>query len=146
MDFYYYYFIYDKNQNVVKSDGPLNRSPHLSMIDEHTVKFTLQAGTGLSTQWGFYYDVEQDMFSDTFYSIFDQLDGRMAYREKDRIIVRDIFDKEKYYYEIDLFSNPLSKAAEPFVSVEFINGEDSIEVTYLSGDGYKKVTQIFELE
>lgn len=141
----YYYYIYDKEYNTVKMDGPLSRSPHLSMADEHTVKFTLQSGTGLSTQWGYYYDVEQDLFSDTFYSIYDELEGIIAYGEKEKIIIRNIYDKNKYYYEINSFSNPLSCTSEPFVNVEFINDGDSIEVTYLSGDDYREITEIFEL-
>lgn len=144
-DMMYYYFLYDKNHNVVKSDGPLIREPHISMVDEYLVKFTLQSGTGLSTQWGFYYDVENDIFSETFYSIFGQSDGKMIYREKEKVIVRDIFDKGRYYQEFSEFSNPLSETTEPFVNVEFINNGESIEVTYLTGDDYRKVTEIFDL-
>lgn len=142
----YYYEIYDENNNIVKSDGPLNREPHLSMSDEHTVKFTLQAGTGISTQWGFYYDTENDRFSDTFYSIFDEYNGRMIFRDREKIIVRDIFDKSKYYYEIDSdsYTNPLLQSSEPFSKVQFVNNGESIEITYLSND-YHEVTEVFDL-
>ena len=52
-DFMYYYYIYDEDYEIVKSGGPLNRQPCISMVDD-LVKVTLQTGTGLATQWGFY--------------------------------------------------------------------------------------------
>ena len=49
----FYYFIYDKNGNVV-TEGGLRMEPHIEMLDDHTVCFWSQAGTGASTRWGYF--------------------------------------------------------------------------------------------
>lgn len=144
-DYLYYYEIYGENNNIVKSDGPFNRLPKISLPEENLIKLTVQAGTGISTQWGYYYDIKRDCFSRIFYSIFDEYNGRMIHRDREKIIVRDIFDKTKYYYEIDAYTNPLSQSSEPFRKVQFVNNGESIEITYLTGDDYHEVTEVFNL-
>ncbi len=141
----YYCEIYDENNNIVKSDGPFNKLPKISISDDNLVKLTVQAGTGISTQWGYYYDIKKDCFSRIFYSIFDEYNDRMIFRDKNKIIVRDIFDKTEYYYEIDSFKNSLSQSSEPFRKVLFVNDGESIEITYLTGNDYHEVTEVFNL-
>lgn len=149
MNHLYYYDIYDANHEIVKSDGPLNRMPHFSMVDKHIVAFTLQGGTGLSTQWGFFYDTEKDIFSRTFRSIYDVCNEKLIYRDlqndKNRLVVRGIFDFSSYYEEITLFQYPLSEAAEPIVEAKFVEDGTAVEVTYLTGADYEQVTETFEL-
>ena len=143
--FMFYYYIFDENHDVVESDGPLDRQPCISMVDDHLVRFTLQAGTGIGTQWGYYYDTKRDVFSRIFQSIFDQSDGKVAFGGLDKIIVRDIFDKTTYCREFTEFKNELSDAVDPFVNVEFVNDSTQIQVTYLTGKDYNEITEIIEL-
>ena len=144
-DFTYYYYIFDENHNVVKSGGPLNREPHISMVNNRLIKFTLQSGTGIGTQWGYYYDTKADVFSRIFQSIYDQCDGKVVYREEKKVIVRDIFDKTEYYQEILSFKKPFSKVAEPITNVKFVNDGTNVEVSYLTGVDYKEVVEIIKL-
>lgn len=69
----------------------------------------------------------------------------MIFRDKNKIIVRDIFDKTEYYYEIDSFKNSLSQSSEPFRKVQFVNDGERIEITYLTGNDYHEVTEVFNL-
>lgn len=144
-DSMYYYYIFNENHDVVKSDGPLNKEPHISMVNDHLIRFTLQAGTGIGTQWGYYYDTIIDTFSPIFQSIYDQCDGKVAYGEVGKIIIRDIFDQTKYYQEISSFRKPLSVAAEPIIKSQFVNGGTGIKVTYLTGPDYEEVTETIDL-
>ena len=144
-DFMYYYYIFDEYHNVVKSGGPLNREPHISMVNNHLIKFTLQSGTGIGTLWGYYYDAKADVFSRIFQSIYDQWDSKVAYGDVKKVIVRDMFDKNEYYQEISLFKKPFSEVAEPITNVKFVNDGNSIEVSYLTGSDYKEVTEIIKL-
>ena len=141
--FEYDYQIFDETGEVVES-GKYGRLPHISMADDRFVKFTLQAGTGLSTQWGYFYDVIKDVRSRVFYSIHDQHGDKVAYGTS-KLVVRDIFDKTKYYKEITSFKKPFSNTVEPIVSVEFVNGGKSIAVKYLTGADYEEVTETVEL-
>lgn len=144
-DSMYYYCLFDENHNVVKSDGPLNRKPEIIMVDDHLVRFTTQSGTGIGTQWGYYYDAEKDVFSRVLNSILDQNDGKVAYRSNGGVIVRDIFDKTKFYQEFSLFKEPFAETVDPIVKGNFSQDGRSIEITYLSGDEYREVTEIVEL-
>jgi len=140
-----YYLIFDDNHDVARMEGPFGRSPRISMADEQLVKFTMQQGTGIATQWGYYYDVEKDVFSRVFHAIQDEYDGKVAYGATEKVIVRDIFDKTKYYLEINSFEEPFSRSVETIVNVEFVNDGTSIEVTYITGADYRKVSEVFNL-
>ena len=145
-DFMYCYYIFDENHDIVESDGPSTRQPHISMVNDHLVKFTLQAGTGLSTQWGYYYDTQKDVRSRIFNCIYDQHDGKVAYGTLNKVVVRDIFDKTQYYREISGFEKTFSPANEPIINARFINNGASVEIMYLTGDDYQEVVEIFDLE
>lgn len=145
-NFMYHYYIFDKNHNVVKSEGPTNKYPKISMVDEYLLRFTYQAGAGILTRWGYYYDVENNIFSEIFYGIYDQSNGKVAYGKSDRVVVRDIFDKNKYYQEISSFKEGFSYSVEPITDAEFVNDATSINITYLAGSDYKIVTETFCLD
>lgn len=145
----YYCYFYDVDGNLAKRDGPLPKLPKISSVEEGLVKLTVQAGTGLSTQWGYYYDAKNNRFSETFEWIFDEFEGLVAYGDYDGenvyVTVRDIFDKTVFYKEIKEYENEFSVAIEPIVNVEFV-GDNTISVTYLTGEDYQEVTEIFTLE
>ena len=142
--FMYYYYIFDENHDVVKSDGPLNRQPKISIVDDHLMRFTLQAGTGLGTQWGYFYDIEKNLFSNVFHSIHDQREGKVVYGIE-KVMVSDIFDKAKYYREISSFKEPFSEVVEPIIMAEFIDDGRGVKVTYFTGADYLEVTEVVDL-
>lgn len=140
----YYYYIFDENHNIVKSDGPFNKQPCITMVND-LVKITQQTGTGLGTQWGFYYHTKMDVFSRVFQCIYDQYDGMVAFCDMDKVIVRDIFDKTKFYWEISTFKKPFSKMIDPITNARFIHGGEYIEISYLTGDSYQEVFEMIKL-
>lgn len=142
----YEYYIYDKNHNIVKSEVSLNKKPHLTMVYKDIVKFTMQAGTGIGTQWGYFYDVTNNVFSPIYNSIYDQTNDKVAYGGLNKVIVSNIFDKEKYYREIEDFKEPLSKTVQPIFNAEFFDDGNKLKVSYLSGDCYTELEEIFELK
>ena len=141
IDLLYDCYFYDKNHNIIRKESGLTKYPDISIVDNHLVRFTVQAGTGLLTQYGYYYDVENDIFSKYYYSIHDQCNGRVVCATNNKIIVSDIFDENKYYYEFMSFNNSLSNVVEPIISVRFIEDGSTIELVYLSGDDYNEVSE-----
>ncbi len=137
----YFYCIYDKKHNIVKSDGPLIKKPNIKLTDDYLVQFTLQTGTGRATQWGYFYDTENDIFSPFFTSIYDQNNGMVIYGEPNKLIVRDIFDEKMYYKEISAFSRPLSNTADSIIDAKFIENNSIIKISYLTGDDFELVTE-----
>ncbi len=147
-NFLFYYWIFDANHDVAKYDGPLNKYPRITMVNDSLVKFILQAGTGISTQWGYYYDIAADSFSETFQCIYDESvanERLLAYGDKQKVVVRDIFDSEGYCREFTSFDKPISIVAEPIVTAEFTVDGSSILITYMTDDNNRNVTEIMNL-
>ena len=138
-----YYYIYDENHNVVEAEGPLSIQPRISLI-EGLVKVTQSAGPQLSTKHTYYYDVSKSVFSEVFYGVHDEHNGRVVYGTS-KLIIRDIFDETRYYQELTVFTEPLSLVIDPIVEVRFVNGGVSIQVTYVTGTEKRKVTEVIEI-
>ncbi len=141
----YSYEILDSDGNIVKADGPYTKAPHISMPDDSLVKISYQTGTGLSTKWTFYYDVVSNEFSPVYYSVFGESGENVIYRSENSIIVRNIFDKTKYYKEFDKFSHPIAESAEPFIEAAIDESEKMIKISYLTGDNFDEVTEYFDI-
>ncbi|MGM9636198.1 MAG: hypothetical protein ACI3YE_08620 [Candidatus Avispirillum sp.] len=141
----YYCCFLDKNSEVVKTEGPVPKEPEIIDAGDGLLRYTYQAGTGIGALWGYYYDTDSGEFSEKFTCIFDECGGRVAFAKKDRVIIRDIFDDSGYYTEISDFIYPFSPTAEVFSDVEFSDDGSSVTITYLTGDGYKNVSEEFGL-
>lgn len=141
----YFYEILDSDNNIVRSDGPYTKEPHISMLNETTVKVSYQAGTGLSTRWTFYYDTVSNEFTPVYYSVFGESGGNVIYRSGGSIIISNIFDQTKYYKEFNKFSHPIAEAAEPFIEAEIDESESMIKISYLTGDDFEEVTEYFDI-
>lgn len=140
----YQYTVYGNNKEIIEQ-GESMRLPNITFINDTLLKFSLQTGTGLSTQWGFYYDTEQGVKSTILTCIYDEFGGNVAYGDDGKIIVRNIFDVNKYYYEVLLSSLPLSDMTEPIFDAKFIDEGKKIKVSYYSGVDFSEKMQEFEL-
>ncbi len=142
----YQYEIFDKDSNVVKTET-LSREPEICLLDNSLVKVTVQAGTGLSTQRGYFYDTQSNTFSETFYCIYDQADGKVAYGEAEKVVVADIFNPDNYYWELSNFKEGLADTvAEPIIRAEFLEGGNKLKVVYLAGPDHIETEEVFDLQ
>lgn len=142
--FMFSYSLYDKDKNVIETVDSLSRQPQIEMVDNMVVRVSIQAGTGIATQSTYFYDVENGLFSEIFYAVFDYYNGMIIDASFDKVVVRSAFDNS-FYQEFTDFSDPFSPVAFPFVNICFIEEGQSIEVTYHSGDDYTEVTEIFDI-
>lgn len=139
----FYYRIFNQAHDIVKSDGPVSRQPHIDLVSDDLLRFTVQSGTGIATQWGFFYHIKRNEFSPIFHCIYDQSDVAVAYRENSSIIIQDIFGEHRF--EISSFQKPLAELADPILSVEFIEDGTKIQVNYLSGRNLLEITDVIDL-
>ncbi len=141
----YYCYFYDNNHDIVKEEGPLSKCPKVIEVEDKLLRFTLQAGTGNGTRWGYYYDIERIVFSDIFAGVFDECVDKVACVGLNKVIVSNIFDSSKYYKEFSEFLYPFSPSATPITNIEFSEDGTSIMVSYLTGEDYQEVTEVFYL-
>lgn len=140
----YYCYFYDLESNVVKTEGPLIKLPKITFANETCLKLTVQAGTGVSTQYGYYYDFNEMKFSEVFYWILTESNDKIVYAMADKVVIQDIFDKANYYKEISNFRCDFSPVIEPIIKAEFTEN-DGIIITYLTGNNFEEITELFLL-
>ena len=129
---------------MVRTEGPYSKIPKVSVVNDSNptlLRLTIQTGTGIGTQYGYFYLVDEMKFSETFQSILDQSGNLVAYIDKEKVVVRDIFDKTKYDKEISAFRDPFSNVAQPITNASFSQDSKTITVTYLTGDNFREVSE-----
>lgn len=71
-DFTYDYVIKDKNNTILISDKGVSKEPKINVINDNLLRVSVQTGTGISTQWTVYCDVNSGKVSDTYYSVLGE--------------------------------------------------------------------------
>lgn len=136
----YTYQVVDKNGSILYRENLAAREPTPAQVSDHVVGLTVQAGTGLSTNWAVYCDVENSRVSDIFqYVLLAQGDYVLFVNYENgeySIIVQNIFDKSAYYKKHVL--TDCSPVAADVVTGAKQNGEGIAVVTYLTGEDYKE--------
>lgn len=146
----YFYKITDENGTVRFSRSGIIKLPDFNMLNDNLLEVTDQSGTGVSTNWAFYYDAETDKLSKNFNYVLSGTSELVAYCKRDgnehSIIVQDKFDVSKYCKKFTVTTSSMTDTVvEPVISVKFSDDGKSIEVVYLAGDKLIKTTETFEL-
>ena len=78
--------------------------------------------------------------------IYDGTPTLVAYGASLSVNVSEIFNNDESIQVFDSFSKEFSKSAEPINSAKFINGGKQIEITYLSGEDYSRITEVKDID
>ena len=141
----YRYYLYDQNKKPV-FDALLPRKPEIDMAGEKLVRISVAAGDSPSSVTTCYYDAAADVFSQKFIAVLDDNGTRLVQSESNRLVIRDIFDRSKFYQTVSEFSPPLSPKKQPILSAELSEDGKSLRVTCLSGDPVRETVQNFQLD
>ena len=137
-DLTYTYKVVDKNGNILFSKDNAAREPNVEKVNTYILGLKVQTGTGQSTNWAVYCDVENSKTSETFYYVLAaQGDYVVCADYKDNkhfITVQNIFDKSAYCKTYEL-ENVSPVAADFALGCEFEN-ETKATITYLVGEDY----------
>ena len=137
--------LYGADGELVWACGPVNHEPLVAEEEPGLWSVSVQAGTGLSTRWTLYYAPETGTLSPSFYAVLDRQGDRLIHLYfSNQLEVRGLFDTGEGTI-LREFSEPLSKAAEPFVSARFSEDGKAVTVTYLAGEDYHEVTETIPL-
>ena len=137
----YYYRIVDNSGNTV-IENDIKREPKIENLYGKFLKLTVQWGTGITTRTGYFYDYKENILSKEFACVYDQTEDMVVYGKPGGIVVSSIFD-DSFYIEFSSFKYIPSDTPEFVLDAVFLNGENAIEVTYLTGASYEKVSEIF---
>ncbi len=135
----YQCLFYGKDRAVLRSEASA-RPPHVEVLPSGYIKYTVQAGTGVGTQWGFFFDRDKEIFSENFTAILDQRDELVALGTTEGIVIRSIFD-DSCREEITHFSQEFAPAATPVLDAAFSEKDGLVSVSYYSGQEFQIVTE-----
>lgn len=134
----YSYKVTDYKDRILDYEDNLTREPKRLCVNTDVVGISIQAGTGLSTNYAKFFNLESSKISETFYYVIDAKDDYVVYADyrngEHIIIVQDIFDKEQYYKEYKLEN--VSPVTADFIVKGGFNKKGNINITYLSGNEY----------
>ena len=132
------YSFADLNGNILFEKENVVREPKINMVSVNVYELITQTGTGLSTNWAVYCDVETSKVSETFHYVLGAKGDYVVYADyeegKHFIIVQNIFDKSVYYKTYELEN--VSPVAADFVVDGYFNTKGNVNITYLSGEDY----------
>lgn len=144
----YSYEITDYKGKILDYEYNLVKQPQRLCVDTDVVGISVQTGTGLSTNYAEFYDLENSRISETFHYVLDAEDDCVVYADfrdgEHLVVVQDIFDKEQYYKEYKLKN--VSPVAADFVVNGGFNKKGNINITYLSGDDYTETVYTIVME
>ena len=139
-DLTYTYKVIDKNGNVLFSKDNATREPKVEQVNKYILGLYVQTGTGLSTNWAVYCDVENSKVSETFQYVLMAQGNYVIYANYENgehsVIVQNIFDKSEYYKK-HILTNCSPVAGDIVIGAKR-NGEGIAVVTYLTGNDYKE--------
>ncbi|MBR2353482.1 MAG: hypothetical protein IKC69_03055 [Clostridia bacterium] len=141
--FKYVYQLFDLQGNLIE-EIELAKEARIVAVDENIVCLTYQTGTGESTQWGFLYNAQTNQRSETFMWILDCTDEKVILGLPDGIEVRSIFD-DTYYAKITDFEKDVATVADSVLFAEFVDGDNTIRVTYVEANTYELITELVKL-
>ena len=145
-DLTYTYKVVDKNGNVLFSKDNATREPDVEQVNTYILGLKVQAGTGQSTNWAVYCDVENSKVSETFQYVLMAQGNYVLYANYENgehsIIVQDIFDKSQYYKK-HILANCSPVAGDIVIGAK-PNGEGIAIVTYLTGENYTETELTIE--
>lgn len=147
-DYTYTYEIRDNKGNILLYESQSDSAPHIEMLSDSLLKCMIQSGTGYISQHTFYVNVETGAISETFNSVFDEHNGRVAYflylNSNHYIVVQDIFDKEAFFKEIELPGDYY--CVEAVVSCEFSEDGKTLELVCKVGEDYTETPITLDIE
>lgn len=129
----------DNNNNIIHTEQT-PKYPDVRRLSSRYILYKVQAGTGVGTNWGFFYDSSRVCLSDTFYGIMDTEGDLVLCCLGNSLTVSSIFDNsiEK---TITQFSCPFSSVAQPIISASFSISDGCIDVCYYSGENYSEIEE-----
>ncbi len=134
-DLTYSYKIIAKNGDVLFSDDRSPRQPHIDQVSDSIFSVTIQTGTGRSTNWAVFCDVENGKTSNTYHHVLGAQDNYVFYVEfedgRHCLVVQDIFDSSVYHKAYTLQNS--GAFADPACELTF-EGKGKATITYLTGN------------
>lgn len=133
----YDYDIVNHRGTTLLSDYGLTKEPKIKMVSDSVIGVSVQAGTGISTQYTVYGNIYTGQISPTYWSVLGEYENKVVYTDYEdgqhSIVVQDIFDKNVFYKK-EIISE-VFVAADPVIDIQ-ISPDGIATITYVKGENY----------
>lgn len=132
-----YYIVVNNDGQIMEEAGfdcfPV---PNLSVIDTDLIK--LSKGMGSATTYSKFFNTKENLISDWYLNVIFETNDYIIYldekiQENRKLIIQNPFDKQQMYQEYGDFE--FSDSINPILNVKLVS-DNSIQITYLSGENY----------
>lgn len=148
-DFTYSFSLSDYDGNILFEQVNYHREPKLNQIAPTVYEIIVQTGTGLSTNWAVYCDVENSKASDIYSYVLAAKDNYVIcgdYKDGEHlIIVREIFTQEGAGYCQEYKLENASPSAADFAVGCTFDDQGNAVVTYLAGEEFRETEMTITL-
>jgi len=140
----YHYWIYDNKGNIIFEES-VGTKIDFSYLTDNILR--RHNGGGNVSQYQ-YFNIDKILKSPIYANPELVANGEIVYmtyeNDKYKLIVSDLFDKNKFYKEFERDFSPVAAPYSDLLDAKFINS-DKIQIIYLTGNDYKEVTEILDL-
>lgn len=141
----YKYAINSTDGDLIVAEEGFVKQPDITIVDETVLSVSSQAGTGLSTNWMFFCDVEANKKSETFQYVLGVYKDTVLYATTEngqsKLVAQNVFDSS---LKTEQALEDASTAAD-FVSDASISEKGVASVTYLKGKDFTKTNISMDL-
>lgn len=137
--------VFGRDKSVIY-ETTLCGEPEFTTLEDGVLR--MKTGAGNVTQYSFF-DTVQNRVSPVYENPELVLDGKIVYMTLDegklRLVVRDIFDETAFCRVYDRDFSKTAVPADALTSAVFID-ENTLQVTYLSGENFEVTEETFRLQ
>lgn len=133
--------LYNKNKEVIK-DIKYDRYPYVNIVDNNILGVMVSFGSPDNVT--FYYNTETGDISQGYENVKLAEEGKVIYMVKDKLIISDIFDKNKYYKEIVRNFSPAAASCYVLKEAKFVK-TNMLFITYFVGENYDERSETIDL-
>lgn len=138
------YELMDAKKNIMYTKNICAKNIMFSMVNDDLVKVAVKYGEGEDSVCCSYFNVRTGALSDEFVGVVYQDDTYVAYFVDDELVVRDIFDGDSFYREVDMHGKKVNPE-NPCITLKKSETEGSLVVEYRDDSLEKCYQQTIDL-
>lgn len=133
----------DKKGSIIYHQKFSKKAPDISKINNEIIEIRL--GVGSSAIFFWFYDLKNKKISEEYFNAVLIENSMIAYMNINyKLVIRDIFDKRKYYKEITRNFTECAVPSNAILSMKFIR-KNVICIEYLEGEKYTERKETIDI-
>lgn len=135
--------VFDEEKHIVAKFRHI-KEPRVTMVNEDILRVSV-IYSGKTEPSYEYYDRRNERMSNMYDNVLEERGDQVIYADGNRLIIRNMFDKNAYYKELVRDFAPVTPPRKALLEVEW-EKPDRIVVKYLAGEERKVISEEIDLD